>query len=82
MQKLHYAQSKTLSFAAPDLIFDPSFSEPEGSDFYSASNQVEIWIASPGYGESMKGDYMVVTSRQRKAPRTLSFTRSMLISIK
>ena len=61
-------QSKTLSFNAPDLIFDPSFSEPEGSDFYSARNQVEIWIASPGYGESMKGDYMVVNLQTEKGP--------------
>lgn len=56
------AQTKTLTLSNVPASFSvqPSLSEPEESDFYTRGNQVEIWIASPGSGESMKGDYIVV----------------------
>jgi len=50
----------TITGLAEELNVFPENSEPEGSDFYSPENEVEIWIASPGSGESMKGDYIVV----------------------
>ena len=55
-------QTKTIALEGlPDaFIVLPENFEPEESNFYGDDNEVEIWIASPGSGESMKGDYIVV----------------------
>ena len=43
----------------PDSVpFDPA--EADDGQFYTRRTQVELWVASPGSGESMKGDYLVV----------------------
>lgn len=67
---------RVASLSGPDIILDsvsdgfdldPATS-PENGDFYTAQNQVEIWVASADSGESMKGDYIVVDLETPSGP--------------
>ena len=63
-------QTKIITIGnVPTTIFSfPEDSEPEGSAFYTEDTNVEIWVASPGSGESMKGDYIVVDLETAPGP--------------
>jgi len=53
--------------APQEPLFDPATSVGN-EEFYSATNQVEIWVASAESGESLKGDYIVVDLETSESP--------------
>lgn len=56
-----------VSNVSEQFDFDPALQQGN-EDFYTAANQVEIWVASAGSGESLKGDYIVVDLETAEGP--------------
>lgn len=54
------------------LISDPPATSGNGvgndEEYFNRTNQVEVWVASPDSGESMKGDYIVIDLETKPNP--------------